>query len=163
MRSVVIALTAGALAAGAAYAQSTLSSASLQEAGTLTCTTKPELTLIFGKTPVAECKFVSDRGGFKQTYMAMFSPVRHRWDLSTAETMTWRVMTKDGFGRPSMLSGSFIAQTDQPEISTPKDSGSLKSKPIRLMLVSHSGQRVLNFALNNSRVQLAALAESLTR
>ncbi|ACA17758.1 hypothetical protein M446_3361 [Methylobacterium sp. 4-46] len=163
MRSIAIALAAGALAAGAAYAHSSLSSAALQQAGTLTCTTQPNVTLVFGRTPVAECTFVADRGGFKQTYMAMFSPVRRKGDLSTAETMTWRVMTKDGYSRPSMLTGAFAAQADRPEIISSGESTSLKRGPISLKLVSHSGQRVINFALNNPQVAFAASTESLTR
>jgi hypothetical protein len=72
MRTIAIAFSAAVLAAGAAYAHGSLSSQPAQQtAGTLTCITKPEASLIFGRTPVADCTFVAERGGFRQTYAAV--------------------------------------------------------------------------------------------
>ncbi|GJD51231.1 hypothetical protein OPKNFCMD_3983 [Methylobacterium crusticola] len=163
MNAIAVAFTAAVLAGGAAYAHETLTRTPSRQAGTLTCTTKPDLSLVFGRTPVADCTFVSDRGDFKQTYAAMLSPVRRTRDVTVAETMTWSVMTADGFSRPSMISGPFTALADHPDIVTAKGARDAGTGPVSLRLVSHSGQRVANFALGNPRIDFAAVGTSLAR
>ncbi|GJD48277.1 hypothetical protein OPKNFCMD_0994 [Methylobacterium crusticola] len=163
MHAVAAALTAAVLAAGAAYAHETLTRTPRQQAGTLTCTTRPDLSLVFGRIPVADCTFVADRGGFRQSYAAMLSPVRRTREVAVAETMTWSVMTADGFSRPSMIGGAFLALADAPEIIAPPRARDGKAGAVTLRLVSHSGQRVAKFALGTPRVDFAAIGTQLTR
>ena len=83
-------------------------------------------------------------------------------DASIAETVRWEVMTRDGFSRPGMIGGSFQALADRPEISTAAGA-TAKGVPVTLKLVSHSGQRVANFALATPRIAFAAATEALVR
>jgi hypothetical protein len=159
MRSFTLALTASILAAGVTYAHGLGSEpAAQQTAGILTCVTKPEATLVFGRTPVADCTFVAERGGYRQGYLAVFSRAATAAELETAQKVSWRVITKDGFARPGMLADSFTAPQDQ--FSTkPELVGSMASP----QLLSHSGQSSAKFALAQPRVQLAAAQQGMTR
>ncbi|SFU48697.1 Protein of unknown function [Methylobacterium sp. 174MFSha1.1] len=162
MNAIVVASTAAILAATATYAHGTRPSDPLQPAGTLTCTTRSTAGLVFGHTPVADCTFVSSRGGLKQSYVALFSPLRRPRDAAAAETVRWEVMTRDGFSRPGMVSGSFQALADQPEISQAAGA-SVRGVPVTLRLVGHSGQRIAHFALATPRIAFAAATEALVR
>jgi len=66
MRSIAAALIGIALAAGASYAHTNRTDASGREAGTPTCATKPGPGLVFGRSPVADCSFVAERGGVRE-------------------------------------------------------------------------------------------------
>jgi hypothetical protein len=162
MQAIVVAFTAAILAGSATYAHGTRSTDLLQPAGTLTCTTRSTASLVFGHAPVADCTFVSSRGGFSQSYVALFSPLRRPRDAAPAETVRWEVMTRDGFSRPGMISGAFQARSDQPEISTAAGA-SAKGVPVALRLASHSGQRVAHFALATPRIAFAAATDALVR
>lgn len=114
MRAILIAAVAGVLAAGAATAHNNLGQAPQEQAaGVLTCTTKPELSLVFGKTPVAACTFAAYRGGFRQSYVALFQAEAAEPFTDRARTVTWRVMNQDGFARPGMLDGVFASRDAQ--------------------------------------------------
>jgi hypothetical protein len=162
MHAIAIAFTAAILAGTATYAHGTRPTEGLQPAGTLTCTTRSTAGLVFGTMPVADCTFVSGRGGFTQSYAALFSPLRRPRDAVPAETIRWEVMTRDGFSRPGMIGGSFQALADRPEISTAAKEA-VKGVPVTLRLVGHSGQRVANFALATPRLAFAAATEALAR
>lgn len=155
MNAIAVAFTAAILAGGAAYAHGSRSTEPLQPAGTLTCTTRPEASLVFGQTPVADCTFVSSRGGFRQSYVALFSPLRRGREAAAPETVRWDVMTRDGFSRPGMIGGAFQALADRPEISTAAGA-SVRGVPVTLRLVGHTGQRVATFALATPRIAFAA-------
>lgn len=162
MNAIVVASTAAILAATATYAHGTRPADPLQPAGTLTCTTRPTAGLVFGRTTVADCTFMSSRGGLKQSYVALFSPPRHLRATAAAETVRWEVMTRDGFSRPGMVSGAFQALAERPEIS--KATGAaVRGVPVTLRLVSHSGQRVATFALATPRIAFAAATDALVR
>lgn len=159
MRSLTLAFVAGILAAGAAGAHSLgAAPAAPQAAGTLTCVTKPEATLVFGRTPVAECVFTAERGGFRQSYAAVFSPAAGMAELESAQTVTWRVLTRDGFARPGMLADSFTA----PQGST-ATKHELVGRTATLQFLSHSGQPSATFALAQPRVRLAAAQPGMAR
>ena len=164
MRSIVFAFSAAVLAAGAAYAHGSLTEAPTRHtAGILTCITKPEASLVFGRTPVAECTFVAERGGFRQTYGAMFSRVLHAQDTQTAQKIVWRVLTKDGFARPGMLSDFFMVSSGQPEAINTRAAPAMVGRSASLHLISHSGQRSAKFALSQPGIALSAVETSLTR
>ena len=159
MRRLTLAFTAGILAAGAAAAHGLGSEAPAQQtAGILTCVTKPEASLVFGRTPVADCTFAAERGGFRQSYVAVFSPAATVAELETAQKVTWRVLTKDGFARPGMLADKFTAAQDR-TAAKPE----LVGRAATLRLLSHSGQSSAKFALAQPRVQLAAAQPGMTR
>ncbi|MEH3144172.1 MAG: DUF992 domain-containing protein [Methylobacterium frigidaeris] len=163
MNAIAVAFVAAVLAGGVAYAHSSRSAESLQPAGTLSCTTRTDLSLVFGNTPVADCTFVSGDEGFRQDYVALFAPLRRLRDTSAAETMRWEVMTRDGVSQPGMISGSFEARADQPELSTPAGASASERVPVSLKLVSHSGQRIVNFALGTPRIAFAMATENPVR
>lgn len=160
MRSLSIAFTAAIFAAGAAYAHGITTEPAAQEtAGTLTCTTKPAATLVFGRTPVADCTFVAVRGGFRQQYVALFTQAAAtQAELETAQRVTWRVVNKDGFARPGMLTDLFAVSPGQRN-AQPEMVGRAAS----LRLLSHSGQAVAKFVLAQPRVQLAAAHSGMMR
>ncbi|MBB2963715.1 DUF992 domain-containing protein [Methylobacterium sp. R2-1] len=159
MRSLTLAFTVGILAAGAAYAHGLGSESPAQQtAGILTCVTKPEASLVFGRTPVADCTFAAERGGFRQSYVAVFSPAATTAELETAQKVTWRVLTKGGFSRPGMLADNFTAPQSQPAAKP-----ELVGRTAILQLLSHSGQSSAKFALAQPRVQLAAAEPGMTR
>jgi hypothetical protein len=159
MRSLTLAFTAGILAAGAAGAHGLGAAPAIQRAaGTLTCVTKPEATLVFGRTPVAACVFTAERGGLRQSYAAVFSPAAGTAELETAQTVIWQVLTKDGFARPGMLADSFTAP--QGEAAAEPE---LVGRTATLRLLSHSGQSSATFALAQPRVQLAAARPDMER
>ena len=159
MRTIAIAFSAALLAAGAAYAHGSLTEAPAQTAGTLTCITKPEVSLIFGRTPIADCTFVSERGNFRQNYVAMFSRAAH---VDTAQKVTWRVLTKDGFVRPGMLSDLFSVPVTQSESAQTRATPEMVGRNATLQLLSHSGQTSAKFALSQPRIALAAIGPNLT-
>ncbi|MEA1832347.1 DUF992 domain-containing protein [Methylobacterium durans] len=164
MRTLTIAFTAAVLAAGAAYARGSITEAPNQQAaGTLTCTTKPDASLIFGRTPIAACTFVSDRGSFRQSYLAMFTRVGRGESVERAQTVKWRVMTRDGFARPGMLVGLFTAPGNEAHASEARQVPELAGRTARLRLLSHSGQTAANFALVHPRIDFAATETSMTR
>ncbi len=112
MRAILIATVAGVLAADAATAHNNLGrnmgqAPREQAVGVLTCTTKPELCLVFGTTPVADCTFGAYRGGFRQSYVALLQAEAAEPVTDRARTATWRVMNHDGFARPGMRDGVF--------------------------------------------------------
>ncbi len=117
MNAIAIAVTAAVVAGSAAFAHGSRPAPPQKRAGTLTCTTRATAGLVFGLTPVADCTFVASRGGFRQSYVALFSPAHRVRDTSVPETIRWDVITKDGFSRPGMLGGAFDTLTDRPEIS----------------------------------------------
>ncbi|MGX7706549.1 DUF992 domain-containing protein [Methylobacterium sp. Gmos1] len=161
MNAIVVASTAAILAATATYAHGARPQDPLQPAGTLTCTTRATAGLVFGRTPVADCTFVSSRGGYTQSYVALFSPPRRQRDAAV-ETVRWEVMTRAGFSRPGMVSGAFQALAEQPEISQAAGAA-VRGVPVTLRLVSHSGQRVATFALATPRIAFAAATDALVR
>lgn len=164
MRTLTIAFTAALLAAGAAYARGNLGEAPTQQAaGTLTCTTKPEASLIFGRTPVADCTFVADRGGFRQSYVAMFTRIGRSESLERGQTVRWRVLTRDGFARPGMLVGLFTAPGDGSQGSGARALPELAGRTASLRLLSHSGQSTANFAVVHPRIDFAAAQAGMTR
>lgn len=163
MRAIAIALAAGFLTGGAVYAHGTLTPAQAQRsAGTLSCTTKPELSLVFGATPVADCTFVSDRGS-RQSYVAMFHRATQKQVSDAAETVTWRVVTKDGADRPGMLSGTFTAPTgDAAAVLAPSDAPELMGQKASLKLVAHSGQAGASFSMSYPRIALVSNTSGVT-
>jgi hypothetical protein len=163
MHVLTIAFSAAILAAGATYAQGSRSALPTQQtAGILTCTTKPEASLVFGNTPVAECTFVADRGSFKQTYLALFSRMDRPQAEPKAQTVKWQVMTKDGFARPGMLSGLFNTPASG-EHDNYRSMPDLTGHGASLKLLSHSGTGTAKFAVSTPRIRLAAATEGLTR
>ncbi len=162
MNAIVVASTAAILAGTATYAHGTRSTEMVQTAGTMTRTTRSTTVLVFGHIPVADCTFVSRRGGFTQSSIALFSPLRRPRDSGAAETVRWDVMTRDGFSRPGMVSGSFHARADQPEISTAAGAA-VEGVAVTRRLVGHSGQRVATFALATPRIAFGAATEALAR
>jgi hypothetical protein len=159
MRAFILAITTGILVAGAAYAHGLGSEPTAQQtAGILTCVTKPEATLVFGRTPVADCTFVAESGGYRQSYLAVFSRAATLAELETTQRVAWRVMTKDGFARPGMLADDFTAPQEQAT-----DRPTLFGRTASLQLLSHSGQSSAKFALAQPRVQLAAARQGRTR
>lgn len=161
MRAIAIAFSAAMLAAGAAYAHGSLTEApDPQSAGTLTCITKPDVSLIFGRTPIADCTFVSERGNFRQSYVAMFSRATH---VDTAQKVSWRVLTKDGFARPGMLSDLFTVPVSQSESAKAPTAPEMMGRAATLQLLSHSGQTSAKFALSQPRIALAATEPDLIR
>lgn len=173
MNAIAISFTAAILAGGAAYAHGSRSVAQQLSAGRLTCTTRPEAGLVFGHTPVADCTFVSSRGGFRQSYAALLSPQRRPRDASVAETIRWDVLTRNGDSRPGMIGGTFTASADRPGISVAAGevvAGGMAAGgmvalgvPVTLKLVGHSGQRIASFALATPRVAFAAATDTLVR
>jgi hypothetical protein len=101
---------------------------------------------------------MAERGGYRQGYLAVFSRAATTAELETAQKVSWRVMTKDGFARPGMLADNFMAPQDQ-LTTKPELVGSMAS----LQLLSHSGQSSAKFALAQPRVQLAAAQQGMTR
>ncbi|MEH3146494.1 MAG: DUF992 domain-containing protein [Methylobacterium frigidaeris] len=108
MRPLAVASAAALLAATAAgYALARPDARpELRTAGTLTCTTNPNLRLVLGHTGGATCTFVSSRGDLRQTYGALFSQARAPGE-PTAATVSWQVLTADGSSRPGLLDGLF--------------------------------------------------------
>lgn len=159
MRSFLIATVTGLLAAGAAYAHGLNAEPTAQQsAGILTCKTKPEATLVFGRAPVADCTFVAERGGDRQTYVALFSRTATTAELDASQTVTWRVLTKDGTVRPGVLADLFKAPSSQAAASKPE----LVGRAASLQLLSHSGQTSAKFALAQPRIQLAEAQRNAT-
>ncbi|KAB1071640.1 DUF992 domain-containing protein [Methylobacterium planeticum] len=164
MRSIAIAFSAAVLAAGAALAHGNLSEPAAQQiAGTLTCITRPEASLVFGRTPVADCTFVAERGGFRQSYAAVLTRVGQGREVETAHRITWRVLTKDGFARPGMLSDFFTVPPSQPESAGMRALPEMVGRAASLRLLSHSGQASAKFAHGHPRMVLAAAQSGLSR
>ncbi|WP_298965430.1 DUF992 domain-containing protein [uncultured Methylobacterium sp.] len=107
MRPLVVALAASLVATAAAYALARPGpQPDWRTAGTLTCTTNPNLRLVLGHTGGATCTFVAARGDLRQTYAALFSQARGTGD-PTAATVSWHVLTADGTAGAGRLDGLF--------------------------------------------------------
>ncbi|GJE61511.1 DUF992 domain-containing protein [Methylobacterium trifolii] len=163
MRAILIALSAAALAAGAAYGHAVQPEAPTIQAGTLTCTTRPEASLVLGLMPAADCRFVADRGGFAQDYEAVFSPGAFGGAVDRVETAAWRVLTRDGFGRPGMLTG-FFAQSGEAMLARPGDrpAPTLSGRAVSLQRLSGSAPLGAS-AQATPQVAFAAVRPGLTR
>ncbi len=154
MRSIAAALVGIALAAGASYAHTNRTDASGQVAGTLTCVTKPELSLVFGRSPVADCSFVAERGGVRQDYRALL-PAGPAADVGAVQRIVWRVLTRDEVIRPAMLGGAFRS------VLTDADRPRLAGRSADLELVSHSRRSIASFAHGHTRIDLAAVEDGI--
>lgn len=98
----------------------------------------PIANLVSGNTLMADCTFVADRGGFRRIHRALFS----RLDRSPAEpmtqTVTWRVMTPNGFSRPDLLNSLFDTSIGgEPE--NDRAATDLRGREASFKPLSHSG------------------------
>jgi hypothetical protein len=125
MRSTVVALTAALVAGGAAFAHGR-TDAPGRTVGTMTCHVRGDVSLVFGRSPVADCTFVSDRDGLSQSYAAIFARGR---DVPKAQTVTWRVGAEGGVVRADMLDGRFALASDA--VSLAKSGGAVTLTPMR--------------------------------
>lgn len=144
-------LAAALVACGAAYAHGRSAPAveGMRPAGTLTCVTRPELTLVFGRTPVAGCAFVPSDGSLGHAYLAMFDRLPAHLPMPGAETTRWEVSTPDGRLPLGALTGAFAADTTAGQAWMTGQGGDLR-------LLSHSARRTATFLLANRSMALAA-------
>lgn len=117
MRSILIALTVGTVAGTVAYAHTLEGTGAGRAAGTLTCRTLSDVSLVFGTARAATCHFEA-RNGARQVYAAILPPR----DGEGARTLAWRVTTMDGKARPGLLDGRFsgdgaVLRGDRAELS----------------------------------------------
>ncbi|WP_187371370.1 DUF992 domain-containing protein [Methylobacterium oryzihabitans] len=158
MRPLALALAASLVATAAAYALARPGpQPDWQPAGTLTCTTNPNLRLVLGHTGGATCTFVAAHGDLRQTYGALFSQGRSGGE-PTAATVSWRVLTTDGTAGAGRLDGLFDGGAREP------GTGGLpvfeaRSGTVRLEPAAPAGP-VPDFAAHDSVLALAPAPSS---
>lgn len=149
MRAIAVALTAALLAGGAALAHGRTTADAPRSVGTMTCHVRGDVSLVFGRSPVADCTFVSDRDGLTQSYAAIFGRGR---DVPKAQTLTWRVGADDGIVRADMLNGRFALTADAAALA--KAGGAVTLTPMRVGAQARP-------ALDRPTVEFAAQAATL--
>ncbi|GEP12157.1 DUF992 domain-containing protein [Methylobacterium gnaphalii] len=153
MRSIAPAILGIALGAGASYAHANRTEAVEQVVGTLTCVTRPELSIVFGRSPFADCAFIAERGDVRQAYQAVLRASDPTLQVEAVQKIVWRVRTRDGSSRPAMLQGAFRAVTDPADRNRSIFAGQFAD----LEIVSHSRRSINAFARGAARIDLAAV------
>ena len=143
------------LVAGFAWTE-TMPSGVPSPAGTLTCTTRPEASLVFGLTPVADCTYVSDDGATREGYAAMLGRVPGQREVAS-ETVRWRVETADEASRAGMLAGPFAPAP------TGDAAPVLRNRGVDLHVLTSSRRSAAIFALQQPRVDLVAMKVASVR
>lgn len=113
--------------------------------GTLSCETRPELSLVFGLSPVAACEFAPADGGPRQAYAAMLARPAVRAEPA-ARSLRWEVVS-DGPASAKSLDGTFAAGPGE---------AVLKGKAASLRPLPGPGRREPGLALATPRIELAA-------
>jgi hypothetical protein len=166
MRSTLISLAFVTLAATAAQANTSFPSAPMRQAGTLTCAVEPGMGLIVGSVRGTQCKFVSNRGGFVQSYAGRIERAGLDLGLTSGQAISWRVMTPGGASRSGMLNSIFAGPSAEatlfggPGTQIQFDQGGDR---VVLEPIGHSGQAGFSFALGNARMGLGATAPAVIR
>ncbi len=152
MRSIAATLFGISLAAGATYAQADLAHSPERVAGTLTCVTRPDLSLVFGRSPVADCTFESQTGGFRQDYQALLPEKGSAGEIERADRIVLRVWTHNDARSHARLDGAFRASSTGESRTAVRFAGD----GTQLELVSHSSRTKTAFAHTHDRIDLAA-------
>lgn len=166
MRSALLSLALVTLAATAAQASTSFPSAPLRQAGTLTCAVEPGMGLIVGSVRGTNCQFVSNRGGFVQSYAGRIERAGLDLGVTSGQAIAWRVMTPGGASRSGMLNAIFAGGSAEatlfggPGTQLQFDQG---GERVVLQPVHHSGQAGFSFALGSARMGLGATAPAIVR
>lgn len=166
MRATLSALALLALAAGAAEARTSFPLAPMAQAGTLTCAIEPGVGLVFGSTRGTRCTFVSNRGGFTQSYDGRIDRAGLDLGVTSGQTIAWRVMTPGGASRSGMLDGFFAGPSAEATlVGGPGTSIAFTVGGDRVVLepVMHSGHAGFSFAVGEARFAIGASAPAIVR
>lgn len=118
----------------------------------------PIANLVLGNTLMADCTFVADRGGYRQTHRTLFSRLDRSPAESMAQTVTWRVMTPNGFSRPDLLNRLFDTSIgSEPENN--RAATDLRGREASFRPLSHSGTATSKLAATAPRIRFAAATE----
>ncbi len=151
MRSAAAILFGVVLAAVASYAQADLADAPERVAGTLTCLTRPDLSLVVGRSPVAECAFAGQDGTLHQDYVALLPEAGRPGDVERSDRIVWRVWTRGRTGRDARFEGTFRTRP----IGDARAATRFAGENAELELVSHSSRNTATFTHGHGRVDLA--------
>ena len=159
----LLALVATETGAGAA---TSFPFAPMRQAGTLTCAVEPGVGIVFGSTRATRCAFVSNRGGFTQSYNGRLDRAGIDLGMTSGQTIAWRVMTPGGASRSSMLDGFFAGPSAEATLfGGPGSQLSFVVGGDRVVLepVMYSGHAGLSFALGEARMAIGASAPAIVR
>ena len=166
MRTTILALALSTLAVGAAEARTSFPSAPMRQAGMLTCDIEPGAGLVFGSTRGANCRFVSNRGGFVQPYGGRLDRAGIDLGVTTHQTITWRVMTPGGASRTDMLNGIFAGPSAEATLfggAGTQVEFVVGADRVVLQPVRHSGQAGFNVAFGEARFGMGSTAPATIR
>ena len=165
MRSTLIALLLSTVAVASAEARS-FPNAPLRTAGTLTCAVEPSMGFVVGSTRGMACRFVSNRGGFVQTYSGRMDRIGLDLGMTSGQTISWRVLTPGGASRSSMIDGIFAGPSAEATlVGGPGTQMHFDVQGERVVLepVGHSGHAGFSFAIGEARMGIAADAPAIVR
>lgn len=166
MRSTLAALALLALAGTAQAATNNFPFAPMRQAGTLTCSVEPGVGLVFGSTRATRCEFVSNRGGFTQSYNGRIDRAGLDLGLTSGQTIAWRVMTPGGASRSSMLDGFFAGPSAEATLfGGPGSQIAFTAGGDRVVMepVMYSGHAGFSFAVGEARMSIGAAAPAIVR
>ena len=151
---------------GAGAATGTFPFAPMRQAGTLTCAVDPGVGVVFGSTRATHCAFVSNRGGFTQSYGGRIDRAGLDLGLTGGQTIAWRVMTPGGASRSGMLDGFFAGPSAEATLfGGPGTQIAFTAGSDRVVLepVMYSGHAGFSFALGEARMAIGASAPAIVR
>lgn len=138
----------------------------MRQAGMLTCAIEPGVGLVFGSTRGANCRFVSNRGGFAQPYGGRLDRAGLDLGVASEESITWRVVTPGGASRTNMLNGIFSGPSAEATLlggAGTQVSFDLGGDRVVLERVSQSGQAGFNLAAGEGRFGIGSTAPATIR
>jgi hypothetical protein len=165
MRSTLIALLLSTVAVASAEARS-FPNAPLRTAGTLTCAVEPSMGFVVGSTRGMACRFVSNRGGFVQSYSGRMDRIGLDLGMTSGQTISWRVLTPSGASRSSMIDGIFAGPSAEATLVGGLGTQmhfDVQGERVVLEPVGHSGQAGFSFAIGEARMGIAADAPAIVR
>lgn len=167
MRSSLVALALATLAGTAAQAAApSFPAAPMRQAGTLTCTMEPGVGLVFGSTRATQCQFVSNRGGYSQTYSGRLDRAGLDLGVTSGQTIAWRVLTPGGASRSGMLNSIFAGPSAEATLlggAGSQMSFDVRGERVVIEPIAYSGHAGFSFALGEARLGLGASAPAIIR
>lgn len=166
MRTFLSAIALATLAVTAVEARTSFPIAPMQTAGTLTCAIEPGVGFVVGSTRATRCTFVSNGGGFSQSYQGRLDRAGLDLGVTSGQTIGWSVMTPGGASRSGMLDGLFAGPSAEATLfGGPGTLVSFQTGGDRVMLqpAMHSGHAGFSFALGEGRMMIGAAAPAIVR
>jgi hypothetical protein len=166
LSAVALLVLAGTAAGSSANAATSFPTASMRQAGTLTCAVEPGVGLVFGSSRATRCEFVSNRGGFTQSYNGRIDRAGIDLGLTSGQTIAWRVLTPGGASRSGMLDGFFAGPSAEATLfGGPGSQVSFTVGGDRVVLqpTLYSGHAGFSFALGEARMAIGASAPAIVR